>query len=207
RELLEQAIDLRFDLRNALQSLGEFGSILERLYEAEALAAALPDPHRVGRVLSYLADYFRLTGDQDRAIESGKRALAVAGEIGDLGLQIVAKTCLGQIYFARAEYGEAGAFFRQHLLWPLKEPVGQRFGMPQPPAIHSRTCLAWCLSELGEFLEAVALGEEAVALVRSGDHPLSRAVAQAGLGWACLRRRHAANAIESLAQGLPALPA
>src|SRR6266540_367161 len=36
RELREQAIDLRFDLRNALQPLGEFGSIRERLYEAEA---------------------------------------------------------------------------------------------------------------------------------------------------------------------------
>jgi len=207
RELREQAIDLRFDLRNALQPLGEFGSILERLYEAEALAAALPDPQRLGRVVAYLADYFRLTGDQDRAIESGKRALAVAGEIGDFGLQIVARTWLGQIYFARAEYREAVAFFRQNLVSLLSEPVGQRFGMPQPPAIHSRTCLAWCLSELGDFSEAVALGEEAVALVRSGDHPLSLAVAQAGLGWAYLRRGQADKAIEALEQGLQAVRA
>src|SRR5262249_29607219 len=69
------------------------------------------------------------------------------------------------------------------------------------------TCLAWCLSELGEFAEAVALGEEAVALVRSGEHPLSRAVAHAGLGWACLRRGHADRAIESLEQGLQAVRA
>src|SRR5262249_21219373 len=84
RELSEQAIDLRFDLRNALQPLGEFGSILDRLYEAEALAAALPDPQRLGRVVAYLADYFRLIGDQDRAIESGKRALAVASALRHL---------------------------------------------------------------------------------------------------------------------------
>jgi tetratricopeptide (TPR) repeat protein len=207
RELREQAIDLRFELRNALQPLGEFGSILERLYEAEALAAALPDQRRLGRVAAYLADYFRLTGDQDRAIQWGKRALAVAGEIGDLGLQIVATTWLGQIYFVGAEYGQALAHFRHNLQLLVGELTGERFGMPQPPAIHSRTCLAWCLSELGEFSEAIALGEEAVAMIGSADHPLSRAVAQAGLGWAYLRRGQTDKAIAALEQGLQAVRA
>jgi class 3 adenylate cyclase/tetratricopeptide (TPR) repeat protein len=207
RELCEQAIDLRFDLRNALQPLGEFGSILERLYEAEALAAALPDQNRLGRVAAYLADYFRLTGDQDQAIQWGKRALAIAGEIGDLGLQIVATTWLGQIYFARGEYRQALALLRPNLRLLVGEMAWQRFGMPQPPAIHSRTCLAWCLSELGEFSEAIALGEEAVAMVGSADHPLSRAVAHAGLGWAYLRRGHADKAIAALEQGLQAVRA
>jgi tetratricopeptide (TPR) repeat protein len=202
RELREQAIDLRFELRNALQPLGEFGSIRECLFEAEALAAALPDQGRLGRVAAYLADYFRLTGEQDRAIEWAERALAVAGEIGDLGLQIVATTWLGQIYFARAEYGQALALFRQNLRVLVGDLAGQRFGMPQPPAIHSRTCLAWCLSELGEFSEAVALGEEAVAMVGSADHPLSRAVAHAGLGWVYLRRGQADKAIAALEHGL-----
>jgi class 3 adenylate cyclase/tetratricopeptide (TPR) repeat protein len=207
RELREQAIDLRFELRNALQPLGEFGPILERLYEAEAFAAALPDPSRLGRVAAYLADYFRVTGDQDHAIDWGKRALAIAGEIGDLGLQIVAATWLGQIHFSRAEYGQAIALLRHNLRLLVGELAGQRLGMPQPPAIHSRTCLAWCLSELGEFSEAIALGEEAVAMVGSADHPLSRAVAQAGLGWAYLRRGEADKAIAALEQGLQAVRA
>ena len=59
RELCEQAIDLRFDLRNALQPLGEFGSILERLREAEALAVSLSDQRRLGQVAAYL---FQLSG-------------------------------------------------------------------------------------------------------------------------------------------------
>jgi tetratricopeptide (TPR) repeat protein len=207
RELREQAIDLRFDLRNALQPLGEFGSIRERLYEAEALATALHDQQRLGRVAAYLADYFRLTGDQDQAIQWGKRALAVADEIGDVGLQVVARTWLGQIYFARAEYGHAMDLFRSNLGALVGELAGERFGMPQPPAVHSRTCLAWCLAELGEFSEAIALGEEAVAMVGSADHPLSRAVAHAGLGWAYLRRGHADKAIAALELGLQAVRA
>src|SRR4029453_9877555 len=96
--------------------------------------------------------------------------------------------------------------FRSNLRSLVGE-AGQRFGMPQPPAIHSRTCLAWCLSELGEFSEAIALGEEAVQMVGTADHPLSRAVADAGLGWAYLRRGNADKAIAALEQGLQAVRA
>ena len=149
---------------------------------SEALAAALPIRNRLGRVAAYLADYFRLTGDQDQALQWGKRALTVAVEIGDVGLQIVATTWLSQIHFAQADYGQAVTLLRRNLQPLVGELAGQRFGMPQPPAIHSRTCLAWCLAELGEFSEAIALGEEAVAMVGTVDHPLSRAVAHAG--WA-----------------------
>ena len=38
RETIEQAIDIRFDLRNALLPLGEFGQMLNYLREAETLA-------------------------------------------------------------------------------------------------------------------------------------------------------------------------
>jgi len=207
RELCEQAIDLRFDLRNALQPLGEFGSILERLREAEALAVSLSDQRRLGQVAAYLTDYFRLTGDQDQAIEWGHRALAVAGALKDFDLQVVTSTWLGQIYLARADYGKALALFRDNVRLLVGELAWQRCGMPQPPAIHSRTCLAWCLSELGDFAEAIALGEEAVAMAGSADHQLSRAVAQAGLGVAYLRRGEADRAIAALEQGLEAVRA
>ena len=49
RATREQAIDLRFALRSALQASGDFGRILILLREAEALAAALDDPRRQGR--------------------------------------------------------------------------------------------------------------------------------------------------------------
>jgi predicted ATPase len=44
RETQEQAIDVRFDLRNALFPLAEFGRIEGYLQEAEALARSLDDP-------------------------------------------------------------------------------------------------------------------------------------------------------------------
>jgi predicted ATPase len=50
RELREQAIDLRFELRNALLPPGEHGRIFDHLREAETLAQALDDRQRLGRV-------------------------------------------------------------------------------------------------------------------------------------------------------------
>ena len=49
REMLEQAIDLRFDLRTSLQPLGEFRRLLDNLREAETLAKVLDDRGRLGR--------------------------------------------------------------------------------------------------------------------------------------------------------------
>jgi predicted ATPase len=58
RALREQAIDLRFDLRNAYFVLGQFEHILHNLRAAETLAEALDDPRRLGQVSLYMTNYF-----------------------------------------------------------------------------------------------------------------------------------------------------
>lgn len=206
-ELREQAIDLRFDLRNALQPRGELQQMFKHLQEAETLAVALGDQRRLGRVAAYLTDYFRLTGERDRAIDWGHRALASARASGDFALQVMTNTWLGQVYFAAGDYQRAMGLFRENVQSLEGELTLQRLGMPQPPAIHSRTCLCWCLAEVGEFVAGVALGKEAVALAGSADHPLSHTVASSGLGWVHLRQGEADQAIAALEAGLEAVRA
>ena len=58
RDTREQAIDLRLALRTALLPSGDFGRILACLREAEALAAALDDPRRLGQVSRFLSHPF-----------------------------------------------------------------------------------------------------------------------------------------------------
>ena len=58
RDTREQAIDLRLALRHALLPSGDFGRILASLREAEALAAALDDPRRLGQVSLFLSFHF-----------------------------------------------------------------------------------------------------------------------------------------------------
>ena len=50
RNAREQAVDLRLLLRQALLPSGDLGRILALLCEAEALAEALADPHRLGQL-------------------------------------------------------------------------------------------------------------------------------------------------------------
>ncbi|MCI0410764.1 MAG: hypothetical protein L0191_19755, partial [Acidobacteria bacterium] len=82
RATLEQAIDLRFNLRHALVTFGEAGRIFGALCEAERLAKTLDDQPRLGRVAAYLTHYFGTTGDLDRAVASGQQALALATTLG-----------------------------------------------------------------------------------------------------------------------------
>src|SRR5262249_39697815 len=86
----EQAIDLRLALRMVLWPLGDFGRILEVLREAEALAADLDDPRRLGQVLVFLALYFFVMGANDQAIATGQRALGLATAGGDSVVQALA---------------------------------------------------------------------------------------------------------------------
>ena len=58
RDTREQAIDLRLALRSALRRLATLGVSWRVLREAEALAAALDDPRRLGQVSLFLSQLF-----------------------------------------------------------------------------------------------------------------------------------------------------
>src|SRR5215467_1345003 len=58
RQIVQQTIDLRLDLRNALFPLEEFERLLENLRTAESLAEGLGDQRRLGRISGYLAHYY-----------------------------------------------------------------------------------------------------------------------------------------------------
>ena len=78
----------------------EHGRVLTYLREAEVLAQALGDQHRLGWVAAYMTNQFWATGDPQRAVEVGQRALALAGTLGDAALQVVTHLFLGRAYYA-----------------------------------------------------------------------------------------------------------
>ncbi|MCI0546641.1 MAG: sigma 54-interacting transcriptional regulator, partial [Candidatus Rokubacteria bacterium] len=202
RATLAEGIDLRFELRSALQPLGDLGTIISRLREAETLARKLDDPVRLGRILAYLTEYFRLTGDGTQALECGRRALGFAEALSDLPLQIGARTWLGLVHFGCGDFLEAIALFRETLESLEGDAAFERHGLPQLPAVHSRTCLAWALAERGQFRDGIPFGEEAIRIAESVEHPLSLVVAYAGLGALYLRKGDPERAIPLLERGL-----
>src|SRR5262249_26481578 len=58
RETMTQAIDIRLDLRTALVGFEQFDRMLDELREAERLAEAIQDQHRLGRSLVYLTNHY-----------------------------------------------------------------------------------------------------------------------------------------------------
>jgi class 3 adenylate cyclase/tetratricopeptide (TPR) repeat protein len=202
QDTCEQAIDLRFSLRNALLTLGEHRQAFEHLRAAEALAAALNDQLRLGRVSAYLAEYFRMTGDSARAVEFGERALALATALGDFALEVMATFFVGTVYRALGDYRRAVDCFRRNIASLTGDLIHERFGMTGLPAVMARTWMVSCLADLGAFDEGTTRGEEAVRMAETGNHPFSLTQAYFALGSLYLRKGDLSKAIPLLEHGL-----
>jgi class 3 adenylate cyclase/tetratricopeptide (TPR) repeat protein len=202
RKTREQAIDLRFDLRNVLLPLGDYGRIFDRLREAETLAQVLGDRQRLAQVSVYMTEYFRRMRDRDHAIESGQRALALATAHGDVGLQVMAHFYVGSVSYDLGDYRRVVDLLGWNVASLEGDLSRERFGMTGLPSVLSRVYLSWSLAELGVFAESVARGEEAVRIAEATDHPFSLIWAYFGIGHLYLRKGDFLRSIPVLERGL-----
>jgi tetratricopeptide (TPR) repeat protein len=161
RDSIERAIDLHFGLRHALWNVGEPDRVIDHLRMAEALADALQDTRRKGRVSSYLSHYFWGAGENDLALVEAERAREFGDRVEDDALRWEADLYRAVIFFTTGEYRRAVAIGRTIL------PSGaDGDSVPRNLANLVRPLLARCLAELGEFEEAGAHTAEAVAAAR-----------------------------------------
>ena len=167
RATIEQAIDLRLDVRNALWPLGELERILDCLREAETLAAGLDDQRRLGQIFDYMSSNVWLVGDHERAIELGRRALAIAETLRDLPLQFDANLRLSFVYHSLGDYRRAIAATRRDVDALEADLLRERFGQPTLLSVLSRAWLVLSLVELGEFADGIA--EEGIQIAEEID--------------------------------------
>jgi tetratricopeptide (TPR) repeat protein len=202
RERTEQLIDLCFEQRSALFALGELERLGAVVDEACALAEGLDDLRRVGRALGYLAQVCGALGEHPRAMAAAERACAIAEAVGDLGMRVVANYYLGEARWWSGDPQRATEPLRKAIALVQGASPGERFGLPVLPAVLARFALAHVLAELGEFVEAVAAGEESLRIAQAAGHPYSEALARRGLGYAHLRRGNFAVATQTLEPGV-----
>jgi tetratricopeptide (TPR) repeat protein len=174
---LEQAFEVRLELRPVLRQLGEVRQMLEHLREAEILAGRLKDDRRLGQACCFMTTVLSTLDEQDEALVTGTRALEIARRLGDLKLRIVSATYLEQAYYYRGEYEHAVAFGTDTLATVPADWIHEYFGMAVPASIFGRAWLIMSLAEVGRFGQAAKYEAEAIQFAEPTRHAHT-------IGWA-----------------------
>jgi class 3 adenylate cyclase/tetratricopeptide (TPR) repeat protein len=203
-DTLRKAIDIRFEIRNVLQPLGERRRIASYLSEAQDLASRIDDRHRMGWVQCYLTEQFWMLGQYHDSIQAGEKALLVADEVSDLPLRVVTNLPLGLAHHTRGDYAKARECFGWNVDNIRGKSLNERFGMFVLPAAFSRSFIAWGLADCGDFLEAFDIGEDALRIAENASHPFSCGYAHLGLGVVALRQGNLRRAVRSFERALAA---
>jgi predicted ATPase len=202
RETVEQAIDLRFELRNALFLLREHERIFAYLRDAEALIQALDDRQRLGQVSAHMSIHCLMMGEHDQAIAYGQRTLAIAEVLGDFALEVQANFYLGMTHYALGDYRRAIDSRERKVASLRGDLLRERLGMAGIPAVFSRSGLTRCLAELGAFAAGIAHGAEAVRLAEAANQPYRLINTCYGLGLLYLSKGDLFEAEAVLERGL-----
>ena len=167
---LEQAFEIRLELRPVLNLLDEVRRALERLREAEALAERLNDDRRRGRVCAFMTLTHTLLAELDEALVAGTRALEIAGRLGDLRLRLLTTTYLEMPHYYRGDYERVVELATDNLAALPVDWVYEHFGNSMPISIYGRCFLVPSLAELGRFAEATQYEAEALRLAEPTHH-------------------------------------
>ena len=152
-------IDLRLDLQSGYVLLGELPGMLASLREAESLAQALGDGRRLARVWAHMVACLWWMGEIESAVDYGQRALAMATDLGDLGLEILARARLALTYLYLGEYRQVIDVGRPCTEALRGDLARDRFEMAALPAVMVRGYLAISLASLGDFIAASAVSK------------------------------------------------
>ena len=202
RDTHEQALGLRLALRSALLPSGDSERIVTYLREAETLAAALDDHHRLGQIAGFLSVHFRNRGAYDQAIAAAQRALALATADENVVLQALANLYLGAAYWPQGDYRRAIDCLGQTATSLGGAQRHEHFGQATLPSVQSRAFLAACHAELGRFAEGSTPGEEGLRIAETVAHPSSLMWVYYGIGLLSLRQGDLHRALPRLERAM-----
>jgi class 3 adenylate cyclase/tetratricopeptide (TPR) repeat protein/ABC-type transport system involved in cytochrome c biogenesis ATPase subunit len=202
RHNLERAVDIRFQLRNALLPLGETDRILRSLDELDPILSRLGDKLRSAQYAAYRCNHHFLIGEQHRAIEFAETAIRLAREHGDRGVLGESLYRLGQSYNALGEYRQAIMLLEQSLEFNADVPHRDGFNQFTVPSVIKRTWLVMALVECGHFDAAMSHAKRALEIAEDADHPLSEVLGWLSIGHVLLRKREIEGAVSALERGL-----
>jgi len=202
RLAIEQAIDLRLDLRPPLLQLGQLDRVLQLSQDAEAMAEKLGDDQRLARVYTYLINYYYLKGDPELAIEYGERCLRIGDSVKDPALQALARGYLGYSFHAQGHYRRAEAILKQNTEALASVADGGEGIQTGISYVTSSGWLAFTLVESGEFDAAITYLDHAQRAAEASGHAYTQTIARTLAGLAWLRRGQLDRALPLLQKSL-----
>jgi tetratricopeptide (TPR) repeat protein len=153
-------------------------------------------------VLVSLGTYYWARGDHPGARDACERALTIALATGDVRLQIGVHNTLGLVHHASGDYATAVAGWQEAAAL-LADQGGMDFpGLPGRPGPTWQVWTALSLAEVGDFAQAIALGDQAMRLDSTIDHPWTETHVRRCVAHMWLIHGDAARAIELLEPGL-----
>jgi tetratricopeptide (TPR) repeat protein len=197
-ETLEEAIDIRFELRGALNALDEMVEVHKYLSEAADLAGKLNDRRRQALVAALMTQSLDMLGDHEMAAESARRALEIGGPLGDVAIETVAHYMMSQSLWHLGNLRDATLALKRCLRALPEDPGYMPFGMVTFPSVVVHAALTSRLAELGEFPEAAK--HAAVSLERADrlNHAYTTVFARLSVGYFHARSGDTDSAIPHL---------
>lgn len=181
--LSEKIIDIRFALRNALWSIGEFEQILTHLEQAEILASELEDSSRLGWISVFRSASYWQLGVPAMTLSAADESLRIANSAQDLSLSVGANFYLGCAQVTSGNLPEAERLFGQVIDIVSGDLSHDRCGLPFVPAVVARSWLVWSLAERGEFEAGLATAQEALQIAKEVGNPFNLAHIYYDLGY------------------------
>jgi class 3 adenylate cyclase/tetratricopeptide (TPR) repeat protein len=201
-DAIAESLDVRLDLYNTLFPLAERGRMLTLLDEAEALAEAVGDQRRLGRVLTFKGQQLGVAGDLATGIQIELRALAIGEATADVAIQVCANGYLGRLYEWRGECREAVRRCETALALIPESLAHERFGDDAIQGAWVRDTLARSLGALGRFSDAFGRLGEAIQIAEEAGHVWSLLFPLTSLGTLKLDQGDFAGAVAPLERGL-----
>jgi class 3 adenylate cyclase/tetratricopeptide (TPR) repeat protein len=169
---LAQAIDVRISLRGALIPLGRGAEGLERLLEAERIAAQLGDRARLSSLATVLSHHLRLEGRTPEARRYGHMAIQYAEDLGDSKLIVAAHSLFATAALHWGEY-DVVEEHAERVLGLLEQYPQYPSLVMVHPAITAGFCLSGAYAERGKFDAAIRIGEHNVKTAEGLHLPFS----------------------------------
>ncbi|PWU24514.1 MAG: hypothetical protein C5B48_06010 [Candidatus Rokuibacteriota bacterium] len=204
-ERLSETIDL-LQFRGAAQfGLEDRAGVLQSSEEAVALAERLGDPARLARAVGHWANALWFAGENRRALDVGRRAVALADAIDDPVPRITNNLNLGMICITAGDHRGAVRLLTTAVALLTGDLERQRLGRTLYPSVTARGELARAQAELGEFGSAKATIDDAIRIAEAVQHSTTRLVARVDACHVLLCRGEFTGAITTLEACLEAL--